>query len=322
MRGRDRARRAGCRAIPLRGLRGLRAPCALVPALVLAPALTLMACSNDPPIEDVQKPPAPDLQPLLAAYAAPTAALTADAVVGLLLGLADQVAAVDALQLDQRLIEAARNGLMQAQLASAGATAAAAASPPPPPAAAGVAASAQALTVRGSGYLVVTRICDGWGVLPVPDFVNGYMQLNVGFSEQGVDPVLWGMLSDCRYRFGERMVQIDGAGADPRVGDVRAFIGRNVAFETFGSFPDPVVVDVAAQVFVDGRELAGRISFRIDVRTRALEVLVPLGEGHAIAAISPDRQSVIQLRALNGTFVCDLATARCTAPTGETIGAP
>jgi hypothetical protein len=37
-----------------------------------------------------------------------------------------------------------------------------------------VAVSEQALTVEGDSYLVVTRICDGWGPLPGPDAENGH----------------------------------------------------------------------------------------------------------------------------------------------------
>jgi hypothetical protein len=285
---------------------------------VLTVAIALGACRNDPPAAQIEKPPAPNMQAVLDAYAMPTASLGADTLPALLAAVGDRTIAVDALQLDPRVIEAARAGIAQVQ-----ADATAHAQPQAlVDSRTGARAAAQALTVEGDGYLVVTRICDGWGPLPVPDLANGFMELTVGFTERGVDPVVWGAVSLCRYRVGEHQVQIDGVEADPRLGDVRVFVGNDVALETFGAFPDPVVVDLAAQVFVDGREFAGRLSFRIDVLTRAFEVLVPLGAGHVVATVAPDRSSAVQVRAQNGTFTCDLAAMRCTAPSGETIGAP
>jgi hypothetical protein len=283
---------------------------------VACAALAVCACSNDPPVRGVRKPAAPVMQPLLDAYAAPTAAVTADTIAALALGIAERITAADALQLDSRVLQLAQSGLMQV-LPNAVATPQALTEAHAP-----VALSEQALTVEGDGYLVVTRICDGWGPLPVPDPANGEIALIVGFTELGVDPVIWGAISACRYRVGARSVQVDGLEADPRAGDVRVFVGRDIELASFGTFPDPVLVDVNAQVLVDGVALAGRFSFRVDVLTRALEVAVPLGAGHVLAAVAADRPSVVQVRALNGVFVCDTAAARCTTPTGETIGAP
>jgi len=289
-----------------------RAPVALAALCVCA-----CACNNDLPDRGAPKPIAPTMQSVLDAYAAPTAVLAKDSVGALALAITRRIAAVDALQLDARVIQAAQAAVMQLQM-----NAAAAAAQPLTQSRGPVAVSEQALTVEGDGFLVVTRICDGWGPLPVPDLANGVIELIVGFDEATVDPVIWGSLSSCRYALAGHAVQIDGIEPDPARGDVRIFIGPGVTLATFGTFPNPLVVDLTAQVLVDGAALEGSFNFRVDVLSRALEMAVPLAGGHVIVAAAPERSSAVQVRALNGVFVCDAVSVRCTTPTGETIGAP
>lgn len=290
------------------------------PAVRCWPLLLVLAaassCRNDAVISEVEKPAAPQMQALLDAYAVPTGALTAATLLELVAGIPPRIASVDAIQLDRRVIDAAQAALRQLQDRQPMVVA------PQAPLRQGVAVAAEPLTVEGQGYLEVTRICDGWGALPVPDWNNGYMQLTVGFTEQGVDPVIWGGLTLCKYRLGEHQILLDGVALDPSSGDVRVYVGNNVQLATFGTFPEPVLVEVVAQVFVDGIEVAGQLSFRLDVNTRGLELLVPVTGGHVLAAIGGTRASVVQVRAANGLFQCDLAVSRCTAPDGTTFGAP
>ncbi len=274
------------------------------------------SCRNDAVIAEVEKPVAPQMQALLDAYSMPTGVLTVATLLELAAGIPPRIASVDAIQLDQRVIGAAQAALRQLQERRSMVVA------PQPSLREGVAVAAEPLTVEGQGYLEVTRICDGWGALPVPDWNNGYMQLTVGFTEQGVDPVIWGGLTLCKYRLGKHQIQLDGVAPDPNSGDVRIYVGRNVQLATFGTFPEPVLVELIAQVVVDGVEVAGQLSFRLDVNTRGLELLVPVTGGHVLAAIDGTRANVVQVRAANGLFQCDVAVLRCTAPDGTTFGAP
>ncbi len=301
-------------------------------SLALVLAVMAAGCRNDAPSGKVEKPAAPSMQALIDAYAAPTAALDAAGIVQLAAAVGQRIATADSLVIDQRIIDAGRTALAQLnqQTGAAGPvlpqTGGLTLEQAPPPSAGAipqddVAVTAQALTVKGEGYLVVTRICDGWGAVPVPDLANGTMQLTVGFTEQGVDPVLWGTLALCKYRYGEHTVQLDGRSPDRNAGDVRVYVGSNVTVDTFGAFVEPLVVELVAQVILDGAEVAGQLSFQIDVNTRAIALLVPIGAGNVIVSLDTTRQSA-QVRATNGTFSCDLAAQRCTAPNGAQIGAP
>jgi hypothetical protein len=279
----------------------------------LALALVLIGCRNDAPTGQVDKPIAPSMQATIDAFAAPNGWLDAAAVLELAGAVSQRTTVIDSLVIDMRLLDAARAAIAQIDRQTGVVQQGLSAEK--------TAVSRQALTVAGEGYLVVTRICDGWGVMPIPDFANGTMQLTVGFTEQGVDPVLWGSLAQCKYRLNEHLVQLDGRSLDRSRGDVRVYIGNNVTTMMFGTFVEPILVELEAQVILDGMEVAGLLSFQIDVNTRELAMLVPLESGNVIVSFDAARAST-EVRASNGTFACDLPAQRCTAPDGSSIGAP
>lgn len=290
-----------------------------VGSLCLVLVLIASGCRNDAPTGQVDKPIAPSMQATIDAYTFPNGVLDAAGVFELAGAVAQRTAVIDSLSVDVRILDAARAAIAQVNQ-QAGVQA-----PPvvlPQALRAGdVAVSSQALTVAGEGFLVVTRICDGWGAAPIPDFANGTMQLTVGFTERGVDPVMWGSLALCKYRLNEHFVQLDGRSFDRSRGDVRVYIGNNVTTTMFGTFVEPILVELEAQVILDGMEVAGFLSFQIDVNTRAMAMLVPLATGNVIVTLDAARVGAL-VRAGNGTFSCDLAAQRCFAPDGATIGAP
>jgi hypothetical protein len=290
-----------------------------VRSLCLALALVLVSivpgCRNDAPTGEVDKPIAPSMQATIDAYTAPNGVLDAAGVLELAGAVAQRATVIDSLAIDVRLLDAARAAIAQINQQTGVQGLPQALSP------GDVAVSSQALAVAGEGFLVVTRICDGWDIVPVPNLANGTMQLTVGFTEQGVDPVMWGSLALCKYRLNEHFVQLDGRSFDRGRGDVRVYIGNNVTTMTFGTFVEPILVELEAQVILDGMEVAGLLSFQIDVNTRALAMLVPLASGNVIVALDAARVSTV-VRAGNGVFSCDLAAQRCTAPDGSSIGAP
>lgn len=285
-------------------------------SFVLVLALVASGCRNDAPTGEVDKPIAPSMQATIDAYTAPNGWLDAAGVLELAGAVAQRTAVIDSLVIDVRVLDAARAAIAQVNQ-QRGVQAF-----PQALRAEGVAVSPQALTVAGEGYLVVTRICDGWDVVPIANLANGTMALTVGFTEQGVDPVMWGSLALCKYRLNEHFVQLDGRSLDRSRGDVRVYIGNNVTTATFGTFVEPILVELEAQVILDGAEVAGLLSFQIDVNTRAVAVLVPLATGNVIVSLDAARSVSTVVRAGNGTFTCDLAAQRCTAPDGSSIGAP
>jgi hypothetical protein len=110
--------------------------------------------------------------------------------------------------------------------------------------------------LRGEGFLRVTRICPGDLAEPVADAdANGVMELVAGFTDRGVDPIVWGTVDRCLLRL-VTSVRIDGSvvlvlgdgpwlPSDPfapivriegsaTVGDTRGSIGFDFAFDLEG----------------------------------------------------------------------------------------
>lgn len=65
------------------------------------------------------------------------------------------------------------------------------------------------VVLRGEGFVRVTRICPGDGPEPVPDEANGKMELTLGFTDRGIDPVVWGTVEECLLRVQES-VRVQG----------------------------------------------------------------------------------------------------------------
>jgi hypothetical protein len=103
---------------------------------------------------------------------------------------------------------------------------------------------------------------------------------------------------------------------------VRMYIGELVTADDLDGFADAVVVELAAQATIDGRELLAELDFRIDLQTRAIELLVPIGDGHVLVAVDPTRGGRVEARATNGTFSCELAALRCIDADGDQLSAP
>lgn len=277
---------------------------------MLALGCALIACADESQRRGVDKPDAPRMR-TLDAYDAPTAEISRDRLDDLLAQSAIFVAAVDQLGIERTLLQSLRAGLAQVGSSSGSARRIDSS---------GLAVQQHALSLPGNGYVEVRRICDGWNVAPVADPDNGELQLIAGFTESGIDPVVWGTVTACRYRLSGHQVQLDGLAADPAQGDVRLYVGENAAADELVTFPDPVVVELSAQATVDGQALATtELNFRIDLQTRALELLVPLGSGYALVRVDPARGGTLEARGVNGTFSCEPEALRCVAPDGEEL---
>lgn len=270
-------------------------------ALALLAALSCAA-----PDETRPKPPSPELAAVAAAFKAPTGTLSQQDAAGALQGV---------LELGQRLREldfqVTLRPMMEAlgQASTRASMRAAGVGDGPP------GLGVQAFGVDGEGWLQITRICNGWGARPAPDPANGALRLQVGFTEQGLDPVIWGKAESCRYATsvdGARRIELDGSDSDTAVA---VYLGGPAPFDGLSDLP--VVVSLRVRVTVDdeARDLAA--DFRIDPGADTLDFLVPVADGDLIVSLlGVDR---LTLRAANGDYECDTAQRTCTRPDGETL---
>jgi hypothetical protein len=258
-----------------------------------------LACSNKR-LSKVEKPEAPDMSELIAAYEMPSGTLDAEALRAVDQFVESNLGTLQSLGIDQQLIDALHEGISEADSSMQ---------------AERFGTQRQSLTVEGDGYLEITRICNGWGSEPVPDRdQNGYLELIVGFTDAGLDPVLWGDVERCLYLVGQSQVSVE-PGTRERQGDFRLYIGENATFDN--AVPEPVLFDLDVTAALDGSPVNLRIDFRIDIETRAMELRIGTGSGDLIALASPD--GWFGVRAKNGTFTCDTTARTCQDAAGQPL---
>jgi len=178
---------------------------------------------------------------------------------------------------------------------------------------------ANTITIDGDAFVVLTRICDGWGDEPVADPANGNLAFNVNLSDTGVDPVVWATASKCRYVFEGSAIELD-AGARSDVGDIRVFVGLVPSVDELSEAPLIVSLDLRAQIDALGSSVA--VQFDVDFATQPssdeLAIRVPTSQGDLIAILSGSEQ-LIAVEAAGGRFVCDAVSATCTNEEGDAV---
>jgi hypothetical protein len=288
----------------VRGVRSLACPCrrrlgarAGVVATALAAALA-GACAG----EAREKPPAPDLQPLADAYAAPTRDF-------------DAQAAAEVQELVERKVRALVDmtgvvELLEDALGSLGEEPAGLTAGP-----------RRGVVLEGEGIARITRICSGHGTPapPVDRDANGFLELTAGYTEEGLDPVIFGGAAACKEQIGGKQLVIDAG--------VALHIGDNLKLADLPASPILFRLDGLA-LSVDGTErLAGGLDFQVCRGETAscvsgnFEVLLGLpGERTLVLFIDlADRSG--GFRAANGRWDCDFLAGTCQSG-GATVTIP
>lgn len=247
--------------------------------------LTFGAGCGPPREEPFHKPEAPDMSALVALYDAPTGTLDEGDAATVLQAAQPIVDKIAALNITQPLIDA-----VNASVAGAD----------------GGDDDSEGGLTQASGHLLVTRICNGWEPEPVPDPANGTLGLTVGFTETGLDPVIWGEIERCLYLVGSSRVALGGLRGSP-IGSVRFHLGGVLPFEGLASARLLFDFDLSAEL--DGQGLDADFDYRLDPTSASLEVRVPVADGDVIVLVSGT--GVAGVRAQNGDFVCDESASTC-----------
>ncbi len=252
-------------------------------------------CGEQEP-EKVDKPTPPDMSALALVYDAPTGTFDEDSV-AVAVDAAHEIASqIESLGIDQALLDAVMQAVdakMNGETTTQGNI-----------------GTHRDYQTEGEGYLLVTRICNGWGAEPMPEPANGDLKLTVGFTEQGVDAVVWGTATSCEYLVDGRQVLLRGL-SDSEAGQVRLSFGSAVPFDQVTQRKILLDLDLAADL--DGSETLADFDFRIDPVSRTLEVRVPVADGDIIVSASAGLLNGV--RAKNGDFGCSESTRTCVAGT-------
>lgn len=247
----------------------------------LAALAASASCGEKSP---VAKPDAPDMAPLVESYAHPTLVLDLTNLQNAL-DLSVSVAGTvqTALDLVPQVKAAVHVGLNadseSDQIGSSGDD------------------STKPLGFTGSGFLRVHRICPGNTPGAGPDEANGSIDLTVGFTEKGIDPVVWGGFAACQFPLDSEPSLIQGT--------LQLYVGDSLPFDAFGT--QPLLIAIAGDLTTSGVAAQLNVDFRL-MPTGGFEYRVFVGDKHVIYWDDLEHRG---FRDATGTWTCQFDTKLC-----------
>ena len=153
------------------------------------------------------------------------------------------------------------------------------------------------LSLSANGYLVATRICPGWTLPPAVDTGNGTARVTATFSEEGLDPVVWGTVSACRYRVEARRIELQPSSERDALHVYWGAAAGRSTLSVLGA-----IFSLALRADVEGVGLDLDLDVRL-AENEALEYLLPLGGGSVVVRANADGS--FGVRSVEGSFECD-----------------
>ena len=260
-------------------------------------ALGLLSSCNS-----LDLPPAPDVQPILDAFAKPTATVTGP----IMEAGADEIAQGHDDIEDSDFYNEILNVIIDVQAEIDAAT-----------------DENGNLDIGGgvtfptpNGGVTVNFICQGWDVpIPtVPDPANGTMKLTMRLASGTIAPLIWGTIDDCRFPVEIGPLRSE----DSYDGKIAVHLGTFVS-SSHNLYELPITFISDGTVGIDGHEVrikqSFRVTFKVDdegnVVLERLAILVELDETQSFVYFF--QGDLTQgIRDASGTFACNLEERQCT----------
>jgi hypothetical protein len=176
--------------------------------------------------------------------------------------------------------------------------------------------------LAGEGYARIERICTGYGepAPPVDKAANGYLELTVGYTEDGLDPVIAGGAVDCAEQVDSKRLRFAGS--------VNLYIGNALKVSALPT--TPVLFQLAGFAFHvnDTELLSGGFDFQVCRGTAShckpgfVEMLLGLPSGGTLVFFVDPETKAGGFRAANGIWTCAFSDGRCSDEQGNTITTP
>jgi hypothetical protein len=174
----------------------------------------------------------------------------------------------------------------------------------------------------GEGYARIERICTGYGD-PTPAIdkaANGYLQLTVGYTEKGIDSVIWGGATACEEQSGTTQLRING--------QINLHIGN---WLHVGDLPTlPVLFRLSDFAFHvdDVEEVSGGFDFQVcrgdvsNCKSGFVEMLLALPSGGSVVFFFDTATKDGGFRAANGIWTCAFLDGTCNDGQGNVVTTP
>jgi hypothetical protein len=251
---------------------------------VILPCCLLVANACGQP-EEVTKPEAPDMDELIAAYERPTGSFNPETIAELRREFDARVEELEQSDLVKQLEDSLGTTLQEAEAGASGSSTRQ--------------RHARLLDFDGSGFLRVTRICNGWTEPPVPDRkANGFMEFVIGFTDSHLDPVVFGTLSQCRYLSGSAEALFTTANENRPALNIH--LGNTEGSSDFGEHPITFEVNLRGNLDDESKRI--QFDFRVMSETGAIEHRLEADGGSIVTAAAVD--GGVHIRAGNGEFTC------------------
>jgi hypothetical protein len=257
-----------------------------VTPLALLLMVTGLSCFGEPP--EVKKPKPPDVSATVARFESPTGTLDDQnlpeivALLGPLTELLETTGLAD-------LLSETLGSLAESPGAAGGAGA----------------TGAEQSSFGGEGWLRLTRICSGWTPGATPEPANGTLSLTAGFTDDHLDPVVWGKAEDCHYLVAGRELTLGGSADEGSI--LTLWVGDDTRIADAAS--RPMIFSVHGTLTIDGKSEPLALDFGFNPSTLQVSFTVAAGDGEVVAELAGTE--LVAIRARNGDFACSTDSQQC-----------
>jgi len=270
------------------------------PLLLLTVLLFLVAFGACVPSVEIPDPP--DMQPLLLAYADPSAQVGSDLMAEWEGPIVETRQAIDETSMPEQVLTLVEELQDELDAADDG---------------------EGRIMVDGStvseptGFIRLTHVCSGWDddAQAADPAVNGTIELTLTLDGGSIQPVVWGIFDGCRWKrtLGDRAVEAEYDG------EIRAHFGAPFGTDTV--LRNRVITFAATGVvMVDGVELPLRRSFRLAlygarrILGGRLDILVETEDHESFVFFFRSRDLASGIHDATGRYSCSLEERRCDGP--------
>lgn len=161
------------------------------------------------------------------------------------------------------------------------------------------------IALRGEGFARIHRICPGDVAAPEPDEDrNGAVDLTLGFSDDGIDPIVWGNLQRCRFAVAS---PTGGAPLEVLLDGTIALVLADGPWKPRDGIRPIFVIDGSGMVGTDRASVT--VDFQVDLVDAELRTRVALADGSTfLFFVTTDRAG---LRAGGVEWTCDFGGRTC-----------